>query len=116
VRSRAIGVTLIFPARIATTSVPSSASAIAAGPADPVTGIAVGVEALDELIAVGPLPKTHLDAGDPLARQCGDVHVGGASRARIRGLGIDLHLQRSGDRWTVVLTDETTLAEFHSAR
>lgn len=29
---------------------------------------------------------------------------------------IDLHLQRSGDRWTVVLTDETTLAEFHSAR
>ena len=32
------------------------------GPADPVTGIAVGVEALDELIAVGPRPKTHLDA------------------------------------------------------
>jgi hypothetical protein len=29
---------------------------------------------------------------------------------------IDLHLRRSGDRWTVVLSDEMTLAEFHSAR
>lgn len=28
---------------------------------------------------------------------------------------LDLHLQRAGDRWTVVRTDETTLSEFHSS-
>ena len=68
-RSRAIGVTLIFPARIAATSVPSSASSLMAGPRTGVVRIAVGVEALDELIAVGPLPETgHLDAGDLIAR------------------------------------------------
>jgi hypothetical protein len=28
---------------------------------------------------------------------------------------LDLHLQRAGDKWTVVRTDEMTLSEFHTA-
>lgn len=28
---------------------------------------------------------------------------------------LDLHLQRAGDRWTVVRTDKMTLSEFHTA-
>jgi hypothetical protein len=31
------------------------------------------------------------------------------------GFILDLHLQRAGDRWTVVRTDEMTLSEFHKA-